>query len=83
MRMSHLDGRPAFVRIVAVTLTAVVVVPAVLLHGYLLLWFLPEATGYTCAPDDVGCHRDPAETVYWWLLLGAIVVAVVALALSW
>jgi len=83
MRMSDLDDRPAVVRIVAVALTAVVVVPAVLLYGYLLLYFLPEATGYRCEDGEPGCRYEPTDTVYWWLLLTIVVVAVVALVLSW
>jgi hypothetical protein len=82
MRVSDPVDRPV-VRIVAVALTAVVVVPAALLHGYLLLWFLPEATASACPPDDLACRRDPADTVYWWLLFATIVVAVIALVLSW
>jgi cytochrome bd-type quinol oxidase subunit 2 len=68
----------------AFALTALVVVPAVLLHVYLLLWFLPEADGYSCFDDEPSsCHHEVATAVYWWLLLAAVVVAAAALVMSW
>ena len=69
---------------VAFGLTALVVVPAVLLHAFMLFLSLPEATGYTCGPEDqASCRYEAAHTVYWWLLFAAVVVAVAALVLSW
>lgn len=77
------DDRSVVPGVLAPALTAVVVLPVLAYYGIVLFWLLPEATGYTCAADDRGCHRDPVNTVVWWLCLAACAGAAISVALSW
>lgn len=79
----HSDARSAGLRAAVLAVSAIVVVPGLLLYGYVLAWFWPEATGYTCAADDVGCHRDSRHTVLWWALLVAWAGAATAQGVGW
>jgi hypothetical protein len=77
------DDLPTGWRTVGTGLSVLVVVPAVLMQGWLLLMYLPEATGYDCADGDPSCHYEVADTVLWWLILVTVVVGPVSVVLCW